>query len=56
MESLSVFELIFLGMLSCCGVVFVGKGLLTNRVESVGLGAVCLIIGGALILVTSFCR
>lgn len=52
MELLSVFELIFLGMLSCCGVVFVGKGLLTNRVESVGLGAVCLIIGGGLLLVT----
>lgn len=56
MESLSVFEFIFLGMLLCCGVGFVGKGLFTNRVESVGLGAVCLIIGGGLILVTSFCR
>lgn len=56
MEGLSVFGLILSVMLLCCGVVSVGKGLLTNRVESVGLGAVCLIIGGALILVTSFCR
>lgn len=55
MELLSVFGLILSVMLLCCGVVSVGKGLITNRVESVRIGAVCLLIGGGLILVTSFC-
>lgn len=53
MELLSVFGLILSVMLLCCGVVSVGKGLLTNRVEAIGLGAVSLIIGGGLILVTN---
>lgn len=50
MEGLSVFGLVLSVMLLCCGVVSVGKGLLTNRMESIGLGAVSLIIGGGLIL------
>lgn len=52
MDGLSVFGLILSVMLLCCGVVSVGKGLLTNRMESIGLGAVSLIIGGGLLLVT----
>lgn len=53
MEGLSVFGLILSVMLLCCGVVSVGKGLLTNRVESIGLGAVSLILGGGMILATN---
>lgn len=53
MEGLSVFGLVLSVMLLCCGVLSVGKGLLTNHVESVGLGAVSLILGGGMILATN---
>lgn len=49
MELLSVFGLILSVMLLCCGVVSVGKGMITNRVESVRIGAVCLLIGGLIV-------